>query len=132
MSSPGTQSGRLMRMCAYVGDEIKRYRDQLHAYVLVNGKACDSDVVADCKVGDAVPLEVKLTNRSKSPVGPFSLTVVPFQDYQNGVQNSELQDVVTFIGSNSFYIDSGKFEPCFFFVSNFRKSEKSVKGTIRV
>ncbi|XP_017571424.1 trafficking protein particle complex subunit 9 isoform X1 [Pygocentrus nattereri] len=74
--------------------------------VLVNGKACDSDVVADCKVGDAVPLEVKLTNRSKSPVGPFSLTVVPFQDYQNGVQNSELQDVVTFIGSNSFYIDS--------------------------
>ncbi|KAL7858644.1 hypothetical protein AOLI_G00187460 [Acnodon oligacanthus] len=74
--------------------------------VLVNGKACDCDVVADCKVGDAVPLEVKLTNRSKSPVGPFALTVVPFQDYQNGVQNSELQDVVTFIGSNSFYIDS--------------------------
>uniref|UniRef100_W5LNM2 Trafficking protein particle complex subunit 9 n=1 Tax=Astyanax mexicanus TaxID=7994 RepID=W5LNM2_ASTMX len=74
--------------------------------VLVNGKACDCDVVADCKVGDAVPLEVKLTNRSKGPVGPFSLTVVPFQDYQNGVQNYELQDAVTFIGSNSFYIDS--------------------------
>ncbi|KAK1788746.1 hypothetical protein P4O66_002558 [Electrophorus voltai] len=74
--------------------------------VLVNGHACDCDVVADCRVGDAVALEVKLTNRSKGSVGPFSLTVVPFQDYQNGVQNYELQDAVTFIGSNTFYIDS--------------------------
>ncbi|XP_062874344.1 trafficking protein particle complex subunit 9 [Trichomycterus rosablanca] len=74
--------------------------------VAVNGRACDCDVVAECKVGDAVPLEVKLTNRSKSAVGPFSLTVVPFQDYQNGVQNYEQQETVTFIGSNSFYIDS--------------------------
>ncbi|XP_047675211.1 trafficking protein particle complex subunit 9 isoform X5 [Tachysurus fulvidraco] len=74
--------------------------------IAVNGKACDCDTVADCKVGDAVPLQVKLTNRSKSAVGPFSLTVVPFQDYQNGVQNFELQETVTFIGSNSFYIDS--------------------------
>uniref|UniRef100_A0A673ZU49 Trafficking protein particle complex subunit 9 n=1 Tax=Salmo trutta TaxID=8032 RepID=A0A673ZU49_SALTR len=59
-----------------------------------------------CDVGDAVPLEVKLTNRSKNAVGPFALTVVPFQDYQNGVQNYDLQDAVTFIGSNTFYIDT--------------------------
>uniref|UniRef100_A0A8C1MJI3 Trafficking protein particle complex 9 n=1 Tax=Cyprinus carpio TaxID=7962 RepID=A0A8C1MJI3_CYPCA len=72
--------------------------------VVVNGKPCDCDVIADCRVGDAVPLEVKLTNRSKSAVGPFSLTIVPFQDYQNGVQNYDLQDAVTFIGSNTFYI----------------------------
>lgn len=74
--------------------------------VVVNGKPCDCDVIADCRVGDAVPLEVKLTNRSKSAVGPFSLTVVPFQDYQNGVQNYDLQDAVTFIGSNTFYINT--------------------------
>ncbi|KTF90899.1 hypothetical protein cypCar_00010276 [Cyprinus carpio] len=76
----------------------------LSADVVVNGKPCDCDVIADCRVGDAVPLEVKLTNRSKSAVGPFSLTIVPFQDYQNGVQNYDLQDAVTFIGSNTFYI----------------------------
>eukprot|EP00063_Salmo_salar_P022974 XP_013997809.1 PREDICTED: trafficking protein particle complex subunit 9-like [Salmo salar] len=74
--------------------------------VVVNGKPCDCDIIADCKVGDAVPLEVKLTNRSKNAVGPFALTVVPFQDYQNGVQNYDLQDAVTFIGSNTFYIDT--------------------------
>uniref|UniRef100_A0AAY5L0J4 Trafficking protein particle complex 9 n=1 Tax=Esox lucius TaxID=8010 RepID=A0AAY5L0J4_ESOLU len=74
--------------------------------VMVNGKPCDCDIIADCKVGDAVPLEVKLTNRSKNTVGPFALTVVPFQDYQNGVQNYDLQDAVTFIGSNTFYIDT--------------------------
>ncbi|XP_073677584.1 trafficking protein particle complex subunit 9-like [Garra rufa] len=74
--------------------------------VVVNGKPCDCDMTADCRVGDAVPLEVKLTNRSKSAVGPFSLTVVPFQDYQNGVQNYDLQDSVTFIGSNTFYINT--------------------------
>uniref|UniRef100_A0A672RI94 Trafficking protein particle complex subunit 9 n=1 Tax=Sinocyclocheilus grahami TaxID=75366 RepID=A0A672RI94_SINGR len=76
--------------------------------VVVNGKPCDCDVIADCRVGDAVPLEVKLTNRSKSAVGPFSLTVVPFQDYQNGVQNYDLQDAVSFIGSNTFYISTVK------------------------
>nr|XP_046219961.1 trafficking protein particle complex subunit 9-like [Oncorhynchus gorbuscha] len=76
--------------------------------VVVNGKPCDCDIIADCKVGDAVPLEVKLTNRSKNVVGPFALTVVPFQDYQNGVQNYDLQDAVTFIGSNTFYIDMVK------------------------
>lgn len=74
--------------------------------VVVNGKPCDCDVMAECKVGDPVPLEVKLTNRSKSVVGPFFLTVVPFQDYQNSAQNYDLQETVTFIGSNSFYIDS--------------------------
>ncbi|KAM9415558.1 trafficking protein particle complex subunit 9-like isoform 3-T6 [Salvelinus alpinus] len=74
--------------------------------VVVNGKPCDCDIIADCKVGDAVPLEVKLTNRSENAVGPFALTVVPFQDYQNGVQNYDLQDAVTFIGSNTFYIDT--------------------------
>uniref|UniRef100_A0A8C7NRX5 Trafficking protein particle complex subunit 9 n=1 Tax=Oncorhynchus mykiss TaxID=8022 RepID=A0A8C7NRX5_ONCMY len=76
--------------------------------VVVNGKPCDCDIIADCRVGDAVPLEVKLTNRSKNAVGPFALTVVPFQDYQNGVQNYDLQDAVTFIGSNTFYIDTVK------------------------
>ncbi|KAG7501443.1 hypothetical protein JOB18_049877 [Solea senegalensis] len=76
--------------------------------VLVNGKPCDCDVVADCKVGDAVALEVKLTNRSKNAVGPLALTVVPYQDYQNGVQNYELEEAVTFIGSNTFYIDTVK------------------------
>ena len=74
--------------------------------MVVNGKPCDCDIIADCRVGDAVPLEVKLTNRSKNAVGPFALTVVPFQDYQNGVQNYDLQDAVTFIGSNTFYIDT--------------------------
>uniref|UniRef100_A0A8C1GPH5 Trafficking protein particle complex 9 n=1 Tax=Cyprinus carpio TaxID=7962 RepID=A0A8C1GPH5_CYPCA len=72
--------------------------------VVVNGEPCDCDMIADCRVGDAVPLEVKLTNRSKSAVGPFSLTVIPFQDYQNGVQNYDLQDAITFIGSNTFYM----------------------------
>uniref|UniRef100_A0A672GZU7 Trafficking protein particle complex 9 n=1 Tax=Salarias fasciatus TaxID=181472 RepID=A0A672GZU7_SALFA len=74
--------------------------------VLVNGKPCDCDVVADCSVGDAVTLEVKLTNLSKNPVGPLALTVVPYQDFQNGVQNYELEEAVTFIGSNTFYIDT--------------------------
>ncbi|XP_053322136.1 trafficking protein particle complex subunit 9 [Spea bombifrons] len=72
--------------------------------VLVNGKPCDCDVIADCKVGDPVQLEVKLTNRSVNAVGPFALTVIPFQDYQNGVHNHDLKDVVTFVGSNTFFI----------------------------
>uniref|UniRef100_A0A3Q1I576 Trafficking protein particle complex 9 n=1 Tax=Anabas testudineus TaxID=64144 RepID=A0A3Q1I576_ANATE len=76
--------------------------------VLVNGKPCDCDAIADCKVGDAVTLEVKLTNRSKNSVGPLALTVVPYQDYQNGVQNYDLEDTVTFIGSNTFYTDTVK------------------------
>lgn len=74
--------------------------------VLVNGKPCDCDVIADCVVGDAVSLEVQLTNLSKNPVGPLALTVVPYQDFQNGVQNYDLEDAVTFIGSNTFYIDT--------------------------
>lgn len=74
--------------------------------VLVNGKPCDCDVIADCKVGEAVSLEVRLTNRSKNSVGPLALTVVPYQDFQNGVQNYDLDDAVTFIGSNTFYIDT--------------------------
>lgn len=72
----------------------------------MNGKPCDCDVIADCKVGDAVSLEVHLTNRSKNSVGPLALTVVPYQDFQNGVQNYNLEDAVTFIGSNTFYIDT--------------------------
>ncbi|XP_035285687.1 trafficking protein particle complex subunit 9 isoform X2 [Anguilla anguilla] len=76
--------------------------------VVVNGKPCDCDIIADCKVGDMVPLEVKLTNRSKNAVGPFALTIIPFQDYQNGVHNYDLQDAVTFIGSNTFYIETVK------------------------
>ncbi|KAG8133998.1 hypothetical protein E2320_011724, partial [Naja naja] len=74
--------------------------------VLVEGKPCDSDIVADCTVGDPVKLEVKLTNWSKHNVGPFSLTVIPYQDYQNGVHNYDLQDGITFVGSNTFYIDT--------------------------
>ncbi|KAM6457563.1 trafficking protein particle complex subunit 9 isoform 2-T5 [Liasis olivaceus] len=76
--------------------------------VLVEGKLCDSDIVADCTVGDPVKLEVKLTNWSKHSVGPFSLTVIPYQDYQNGVHNYDLQDGITFVGSNTFYIDTVK------------------------
>ncbi|XP_008330317.1 trafficking protein particle complex subunit 9 isoform X2 [Cynoglossus semilaevis] len=76
--------------------------------VLVNQKACDCDVIVDCRVGDCVTLEVKLTNMSKNAVGPLALTVVPYQDYQNGVQNYDLEDAVTFIGSNTFYIDTVK------------------------
>ncbi|XP_061885324.1 trafficking protein particle complex subunit 9 isoform X1 [Entelurus aequoreus] len=76
--------------------------------VLVNGNPCDCDVMADCCVGEAVSLEIKLTNLSKNSVGPLALTVVPYQDYQNGVQNYDLGEAVTFIGSNTFYIDTVK------------------------
>ncbi|XP_029298705.1 trafficking protein particle complex subunit 9 isoform X2 [Cottoperca gobio] len=76
--------------------------------VLVDGKPCDCDVIADCKAGEAVTLEVQLTNMSKNSVGPLALTVVPYQDFQNGVQNYDLEDAVTFIGSNTFYIDTVK------------------------
>ncbi|KAM7121958.1 trafficking protein particle complex subunit 9 isoform 1-T1 [Ciconia maguari] len=76
--------------------------------ILVDGKLCDCDIVVDCKVGDPIPLEVKLTNWSKHSVGPFALTVTPYQDYQNGVHNYELQDAITFVGSNTFYINSVK------------------------
>ena len=74
--------------------------------VSVNGKPCDCDVIVDCKVGDSVNLEVKLTNLSKNLVGPLALTVVPYQDYQNGVQIYDLEEAVTFIGSNTFYIET--------------------------
>uniref|UniRef100_A0A8C7XIP1 Trafficking protein particle complex subunit 9 n=1 Tax=Oryzias sinensis TaxID=183150 RepID=A0A8C7XIP1_9TELE len=76
--------------------------------VLLNGKPCDCDVVAECIVGDAVTLEVKLTNLSKNTVGPLALMVVPFQDYQNGVQNYDMDEAVTFIGSNIFCISTVK------------------------
>ncbi|CAL8362990.1 unnamed protein product [Arctogadus glacialis] len=76
--------------------------------VAVSGKPCDCDVVAQCRVGEAVELEVRLTNRSQGPVGPFALTAIPCQDYQNGVLNHELQHAVTFIGSNTFHIDAVK------------------------
>ncbi|KAH1177294.1 hypothetical protein KIL84_010996 [Mauremys mutica] len=78
------------------------------ADVLVDGKVCDCDIVVDCKVGDPIALEVKLTNWSKHSVGPFALTVIPYQDYQNGVHNYELHDAITFVGSNTFHIDSVK------------------------
>lgn len=92
-------------VCAHT-DPFCRPRSVLFQDVLVNKKPCDCDVIADCKVGDAVSLEVKLTNRSKNSVGPLALNVVPYQDYQNGVQNYDLEDGVTFIGSNTFYIDT--------------------------
>uniref|UniRef100_A0A8C8DLM2 Trafficking protein particle complex subunit 9 n=1 Tax=Oryzias sinensis TaxID=183150 RepID=A0A8C8DLM2_9TELE len=79
--------------------------------VLLNGKPCDCDVVAECIVGDAVTLEVKLTNLSKNTVGPLALMVVPFQDYQNGVQNYDMDEAVTFIGSNIFCISTIAAEP---------------------
>lgn len=76
--------------------------------ILVDGKVCDCDIVVTCQVGDPVPLQVKLTNWSKHSVGPFALTMMPYQDYQNGVHNYDLQDAITFVGSNTFYIDTVK------------------------
>ncbi|XP_005042565.1 PREDICTED: trafficking protein particle complex subunit 9 isoform X1 [Ficedula albicollis] len=76
--------------------------------ILVDGKVCDCDVVVTCQVGDPVPLQVRLTNRSRHSVGPFALTMMPYQDYQNGVHNYDLQDAITFVGSNTFYIDTVK------------------------
>ncbi|KAL1767301.1 trafficking protein particle complex subunit 9 isoform X1 [Sigmodon hispidus] len=74
--------------------------------VLVNGQPCDCEVAAACQVGDPVNLEVRLTNRSPRTVGPFALTVVPFQDHQNGVHNYNLHDVISFVGSSTFYLDT--------------------------
>ncbi|KAM4864994.1 trafficking protein particle complex subunit 9 [Thomomys bottae] len=74
--------------------------------VLVCGQPCDSEVAAACHVGDPVSLEVRLTNRSPRTVGPFALTVVPFQDHQNGVHNYDLQNLVSFVGSSTFYLDA--------------------------
>ncbi|XP_067835851.1 trafficking protein particle complex subunit 9 [Heptranchias perlo] len=76
--------------------------------VLVAGKPCDCDIVVECQAGDPTSLEVKLTNQSKRTVGPFALTVIPYQDYQNGVHNNDLGNAVTSIGSNTFYIDAVK------------------------
>ncbi|XP_028629063.1 trafficking protein particle complex subunit 9 isoform X2 [Grammomys surdaster] len=74
--------------------------------VLVDGQPCDCEVAAACQVGDPVCLEVRLTNRSPRSVGPFALTVVPFQDHQNGVHNYDLHDVISFVGSSTFYLDT--------------------------
>ncbi|XP_041045096.1 trafficking protein particle complex subunit 9 isoform X2 [Carcharodon carcharias] len=76
--------------------------------VFVAGKPCDCDVVVECQAGDPTSLEVKLTNQSKRTVGPFALTIIPYQDYQNGVHNNDLGNAVTLIGSNTFYIDAVK------------------------
>lgn len=74
--------------------------------VLVDGQPCDCEVAAACQVGDPVHLEVRLTNRSPYSVGPFALTVVPFQDHKNGVHNYDLHDVISFVGSSTFYLDT--------------------------
>nr|XP_054513463.1 trafficking protein particle complex subunit 9 isoform X5 [Pan troglodytes] len=74
--------------------------------VLVDGQPCDREAAAACQVGDPVRLEVRLTNRSPRSVGPFALTVVPFQDHQNGVHNYNLHDTVSFVGSSTFYLDA--------------------------
>ncbi|XP_037584851.1 trafficking protein particle complex subunit 9 isoform X4 [Cebus imitator] len=74
--------------------------------VLVDGQLCDREAVAACQVGDPVRLEVRLTNQSPRSVGPFALTVVPFQDHQNGVHNYDLRDTVSFVGSSTFYLDA--------------------------
>ncbi|NXM92696.1 TPPC9 protein, partial [Oenanthe oenanthe] len=76
--------------------------------ILVDGKVCDCDAVVTCQVGDPVPLQVRLTNRSRHSMGPFALTMMPYQDYQNGVHNYDLQDAITFVGSNTFHIDTVK------------------------
>ncbi|XP_005613358.1 trafficking protein particle complex subunit 9 isoform X1 [Equus caballus] len=73
--------------------------------VLVDGQPCDCEAAA-CRVGDPVRLEVRLTNRSPRSVGPFALTVVPFQDQQNGVHNYDLHNAVSFVGSSTFYLDA--------------------------
>ncbi|XP_058524430.1 trafficking protein particle complex subunit 9 isoform X2 [Ochotona princeps] len=73
--------------------------------VLVDGQLCDSEAAA-CQVGDPVRLEVRLTNRSPHSVGPFALTVVPFQDHQNGVRNYDLHSTVSFVGSSTFHLDA--------------------------
>lgn len=75
------------------------------ADVLVDGQPCDSEAAA-CQVGDPIRLEVRLTNRSPRSVGPFALTVVPFQDHQNGVHNYALHGAVSFVGSSTFYLDA--------------------------
>lgn len=76
----------------------------LPADVLVDGQPCDREAAA-CLVGDPVRLEVRLTNRSPRSVGPFALSVVPFQDHQNGVHNYDLHHAVSFVGSGTFYLD---------------------------
>ncbi|XP_054547930.1 trafficking protein particle complex subunit 9 isoform X1 [Talpa occidentalis] len=73
--------------------------------VLVDGVPCDCEATA-CRVGDPVRLEVRLTNQSPRSVGPFALTVVPFQDHQNGAHNYDLQHAVSFVGSSTFYLDA--------------------------
>ena len=75
------------------------------ADVLVDGQPCDCEAAA-CRVGDPVRLEVRLTNQSPRSVGPFALTVAPFQDHQNGVHNYDLHDAVSFVGSSTFYLDA--------------------------
>ncbi|XP_077022828.1 trafficking protein particle complex subunit 9 isoform X2 [Tamandua tetradactyla] len=74
--------------------------------VLVDGQLCDCGAAASCRVGDPVRLEVRLTNRSPRSVGPFALTVVPFQDHQNGVHNDDLRHAVSFVGSSTFYLQA--------------------------
>ncbi|XP_036119746.1 trafficking protein particle complex subunit 9 isoform X2 [Molossus molossus] len=71
--------------------------------VLVDGQPCDCEAAA-CRVGDPIRLEVRLTNRSLRSVGPFALTVVPFQDHQNGTHNYDLHRAVSFVGSSTFYL----------------------------
>ncbi|XP_070248521.1 trafficking protein particle complex subunit 9 isoform X1 [Myotis yumanensis] len=73
--------------------------------VLVDGQPCDCEAAA-CQVGDPMRLEVRLTNRSPRSVGPFALTVVPFQDHQNGVHSYDLHSAVSFVGSSTFYLDA--------------------------
>ncbi|KAF6101487.1 trafficking protein particle complex 9 [Phyllostomus discolor] len=73
--------------------------------VLVDGQPCDCQAAA-CRVGDPIRLEVRLTNRSPRSVGPFALTVVPYQDHQNGVHNYDLHGAISFVGSSTFYLDA--------------------------
>lgn len=75
------------------------------ADVLVDGQPCDCEAAA-CQVGDPVSLEVRLTNQSPRCVGPFALTVVPFQDHQNGAHSYDLRHAVSFVGSSTFHLDA--------------------------
>ncbi|KAM6215248.1 trafficking protein particle complex subunit 9 isoform 5-T5 [Rhynchocyon petersi] len=74
--------------------------------VLVDGQPCDRGAATTCSVGDPVRLEVRLTNRSPRSVGPFALTVVPYQDHQNGVHNYDLRHAVSFVGSSTFHLEA--------------------------
>lgn len=97
-------SGSMAHRHPLSSDPTDGLMSHVPADVLVDGQPCDGEAAA-CQVGDPVSLEVRLTNQSPRLVGPFALTVVPFQDHQNGVHNYDLRHAVSFLGSSTFYLD---------------------------